>query len=296
MPLFIFVSGFLAKRIYTDDNGLNAGKILSFLLLTLLFHFSISLLDYGFDNILGRMLDMRFVSADWYLVSLLTWYLLTPLMKKLRPGPAILIAISIGILAGYIPEIGKMFSLSRTLVFLPFFVLGYYCPKELLSKIHESKALIIAGVVATVFITIYWLSAGRIIKDIFPWVFGSKPYPDLSIRWAFYRTATYVIAITISLAIILITPKKKIGLLSYLGMNTLQIYVIHRLIRSILENVGMYDLAIVNDQVLGTPFLLLVTVLMLALCALPMFKKPFDWVLGIKWNWLINNSHDSKQG
>lgn len=71
----------------------------------------------------------------WYLLSFACWCALGWLLC-LRPqgriSKGLLLALSVGIAcwAGTVPKIGRPFSLSRTLVFLPFFLAGLFCPRE----------------------------------------------------------------------------------------------------------------------------------------------------------------------
>ena len=284
MALFIFVSGFLAKHVYTPERGLNVNKILSLILLALIFHLCIILLDHGYKHLLSKTLNLVFASADWYLVALAWWYLLTPALSKMRPGPAIAIAICIGLLCGYAPDINKTLTLARTLSFLPFFVLGYYCSQSTLQKLLESKFLSVVAICALGFLVAYWVTNGQLIADIFPLIFGSKPYPGSEYYWLFRRLAVYAIALLLSLGVMRLTPQRENKVLSYLGKNTLQIYVLHRLLRSVLVSAGLYELQIVNDPVLGTLFLLFVSAILTAFCAIPLFNKPFNAILKIPWS------------
>lgn len=65
----------------------------------------------------------------WYLLSLALWRFSLPLADKLpmrfRPV-AVLAAVLIGLLAGFVPFLDRVLSLSRTVAFYPFFLLGYF--------------------------------------------------------------------------------------------------------------------------------------------------------------------------
>ena len=69
----------------------------------------------------------------WYLLSLCFWLLMGALLLKLNRGKWLILALSFaaGCLAGRIEWIGRPFSLSRTIVFFPWFCLGMLLPPEL---------------------------------------------------------------------------------------------------------------------------------------------------------------------
>jgi len=62
----------------------------------------------------------------WYLLSLCCWLLLSALLLKIRRGKWLILLLSLvaGCLAGGIRWVGRPFSLSRTVVFFPWFWLG----------------------------------------------------------------------------------------------------------------------------------------------------------------------------
>lgn len=69
----------------------------------------------------------------WYLLSLCSWLALSALFLGLGRGKwlVLLLSLGIGCLCGTVEWIGRPFSLSRTLVFFPWFWLGVLLPPEL---------------------------------------------------------------------------------------------------------------------------------------------------------------------
>lgn len=77
MPLFVFISGYLAKRV-------KFSKIVNFLLLYLLFQIFVMIVDMSFD------FDFKYDTSYfqlWYLVSMMVWYGVALVILKLRPSP-----------------------------------------------------------------------------------------------------------------------------------------------------------------------------------------------------------------
>ena len=64
----------------------------------------------------------------------------------------------------------------------------------------------------------------------------------------------------------------------------LQIYVLHRLIRAWLTfRTDFYSLPVLLDPVVGTAIIALLSAAVVALCALPVFTKPFDRIARRRW-------------
>src|SRR5690625_4412479 len=124
MPAFIFLAGYFAR-----------GRLdLSYfkkLVINLLFpYLTFQLLYTGFYFIIGKEDWLKSLFnphwALWFLFSLFSWHVLLYLFKKLPTKTSVIIAIILGLAIGYISDIGHMFSLSRTFVFFPFFLIGYW--------------------------------------------------------------------------------------------------------------------------------------------------------------------------
>jgi len=68
----------------------------------------------------------------WYLLSLSCWLLSGPLAARRRLHvPVLLLSLASGCLAGLVPWIGRSWSLSRTIVFFPWFWLGAMLPPDI---------------------------------------------------------------------------------------------------------------------------------------------------------------------
>ena len=144
MPLFAFVSGLFLK---TKKQCLRQAKTALALYLPTQ---SAALL---FQRLIGQALHpLTPFWHLWYLLSLFWWSLLAALCCALlrrfpRAAPALfLISAAAALLGGLLPA-GRVLSLSRTLVFFPYVLLGLLCPKELANgpSLRCRVALIAAG-------------------------------------------------------------------------------------------------------------------------------------------------------
>lgn len=87
----------------------------------------------------------------WYLLALMLWRVALPRIDRLKHP--IVVAFALSLLAGLFTQIGTPFALSRTIVFLPFFLMGFYCPREWRHKVRElpwATAVLALALIASV--------------------------------------------------------------------------------------------------------------------------------------------------
>ena len=241
MPLFIFTSGYFSKSAY-KNNKLNVNKIFLFLFLYVIFQIMIYIIDVidrkdvfipDFTNVSG---------APWYLLAMAFWYLMIPVLKEIKPKYGIAISLIFSILIGYQKSVGTGFSASRIITWFPFFALGYYMTegqiKALLNKKYKYAILTVAlGVVVFIF------ANGQEFEPMYDLLFSKKSYHSLGSAFflgGFYRLLVFSVAIILSLAVMHLVPKKQF-VFSYIGKDTLQIYMLHRILRDILECCGFFE-------------------------------------------------------
>lgn len=240
MPCFIFTNGFLAKKI-NAGRRLRIDKIISIFNLYLLFKIG--------NAILSLLLLEKFrlnlfhdSSAPWYLLSLCIWYLLVPFMERIQPKYFIPGSIFIGLIAGYFDIIKSVLSLSRVLVFLPFFAIGFYLSKENLESFLNKRLRLFALaflICEFICVIVFWKEL-RPVKGI---LYGGTPYlkelGNLAPYGILFRSIWYVVSFITSAAVMLLIPRCKL-FFSELGSRTLQIYMTHIWIRNILNYLGFY--------------------------------------------------------
>lgn len=161
----------------------------------------------------------------WYLLSLFFWRITLKYLIKFKH--ILLLSFIAGVLVGLIPSIGSILSISRTIVFLPFFLLGYYTTEEHLEKIKSFKSeYAITGILVFLLIAIY------IVKnDLFNYKFlyNSYSYNALEVslfEGTIFRIFLYFGAIIFSICVINLVPRKE-QFFSKIGKATMNIYVFH---------------------------------------------------------------------
>src|SRR5688572_26292294 len=143
MPLFVGLAGHFARaELKAEDRR----KLLA-----------TTLLPYLLFQLLYRALDV-FTSANgtfayqpmtpywilWFLFSLLWWRASLPFVLHVRWAPAVVVIVAL--LAGATPQVSYFFSLSRTLVFFPFFLLGHLTPRAWLEKAAPVRQRVAAAI------------------------------------------------------------------------------------------------------------------------------------------------------
>lgn len=164
----------------------------------------------------------------WYLLSLGFWALLClgveALEKYLRgyERKVILIIVAMGIacMAGNVERIGREFSLSRTIVFLPYVLMGKYFPENI-----EIKKFRIWGILAGM------ISFGLLIMlaPVMPvsFLYQADFYGALGVEnGLILRLLSYGIGVGMGFFILIFVPRKRLAV-SKMGVNTLWIYILH---------------------------------------------------------------------
>ena len=127
MPLFVFVSG---RFSHIKDRDKYKKGILRLIETYVIFQivYSLKLPLLKGEELLWKYLIVPYWIM-WYLMCLVWWRLLIyftpPKILKTKRNILLIASILICVLGGFIP-IGHPFEVQRTLVFLPFFLIGYY--------------------------------------------------------------------------------------------------------------------------------------------------------------------------
>lgn len=237
MPAFILISGFFAK-------GSAEPKYIKNLIKKLLLPYLIFQLIYtGYYYLIGKsnyqndLFDPQW--SLWFLLSLFSWHLLLILFKKMPAYISISIAITVGLLIGYMDDIGSAFSLSRTFAFFPFFLTGYFLTKKQLTFLKKPiMRMMTFFIIVTMAVLIYKLpdfNSG--------WLLASKSYSHLGLPNAGVL-ARFLVYFTSSLMVMSFfswVPSKKFSF-TYIGERTLYIYLLHGFIIQYMRNAELLNL------------------------------------------------------
>lgn len=177
--------------------------------------------------------------ALWFLFALFFYrYFLKDMVKFQWLLPLSLIMY---LAAGQIEEFGDFMALGRMVSYFPFFLLGYYCSKERLAWIQQlKKHKIILAVWGIVLVLIsvalckfgpnvgWYLLRESVDSFKFPWW-----YDTLGRIGIFFLSSAWIIWM------VNVLPSKK-NFISFVGMNTMPVYIFHLTLRYVIQFYGLY--------------------------------------------------------
>lgn len=114
-------------------------------------------------------------------------------------------------------------------------------------------------------------------------VYGDVPYKAPLAIGMTQKTIAIAIAGALSIAVIKLAPSNR-SWLTTLGERTLQVYVLHRLVRALLTfRTPFYEATVLKDPLVGSIALISLTVATIFICSASIFFKPFNGFLRIDW-------------
>jgi Fucose 4-O-acetylase and related acetyltransferases len=240
MPAFIFISGYFSK---TTMNMEQFWKLMKkFLLLYII----VQLTFIWFTKWLGLTSYQYTLTKPayiyWYLFAMAIWCIALLLVTKINLKLEYVIATSfiIGLLAGYIHLISWELSLSRIIVFFPYFLMGYYYKSRKQSvkdTIKRKEIAILIFSITFLFVLFY----GKNINH--NWLFCAEPYKSFhwnGITGLGYRGILYGIQLLMVVSFFRLIPDKK-NRFTVIGTRTLWIYILHGFFVKLLVACHFYD-------------------------------------------------------
>lgn len=213
----------------------------------------------------------------WYMLALIVWSIITPLFDVKKRWQRILLfsgAVLIALLAGFDDKISYFMSMSRIISFFPFFLAGFYLKKytrffadDYKIKYRWLKTSIIGIVVALIIILVYQ-NIGSINTV---WLYESYPYSVKNYSW-FIRLCAMCIAAIFIVFFVLITPNRKLPIITRAGERTLPCYLLHGFLIKYLATIAN-DLSI-NSPLIFCVVLSIVTVIVLTSKPVEIITRP----------------------
>lgn len=232
MPAFILISGYFAKSFRKKGYVLKIAKKL--ILPYLIFQGIYSVYYFFIENQSSMVLNPLDPHWSlWFLVSLFFWNVLLFLVTKLPPAWALFLAFAAGLIVGYIDFISNYLSLSRTFVFFPLFLIGFYLKKKHFAVFTKAPVRAISGCLLLItFLSYFYLEFD------YEWLFGSKSYSHFgepSIISAFMRLGFYSLTIITSISFLSLIPRNK-SFYTEWGTRTFYVYLLHGFIIQYMRN------------------------------------------------------------
>lgn len=223
MPLFVFVFG-----LFIRDSQDCIKQIKRLLPVYLVWQVAYMLFD---------MADSLFVPGWtlWYLLSCCIWSILAWAWFRIKKNDiewiVLLLLVLLGAGAGYCDFIGRSFSLSRTIVFLPYFFAGLICTSR--TKWNKYRKYAILPFVAAICLIIVF---GRYIPQNF--LYHAEPYGEIKSGF-FLRMICYFIGGAIGFFLLCFIPDKRYTFTKF-GADTLGAYLSQTLIIFVLKRANLH--------------------------------------------------------
>lgn len=262
MPAFLFLTGYFARF---DRKKIVFSLFLPYVLFQTAYIF--------FDRwSLGENTPLQYTMPYWilwYLMASMLYHLLLPMYDISEPGQqlfGLMVTVALSLLAGFDDTVGYRLTLSRFLVFQPWFLLGHYSSRggwvgKMTAWMESRKymKLLLAGAVCFLSGVMHLLSFRSEI------LYGAHPYGTLVYGPLERSFAGITALVWIGFGCLVLLPwlDRRLPVLTELGQNTLPVYLLHGFVVRYLQRCC--------PDWLGNPiFVLPVAVLILAV-----FGNPF---------------------
>ena len=245
MPVFIFYAGYLSKNVKKVSDNAFKDLFIPFLL----FNSVWNLIQVFFTRNVQIPVEsptlFSFLNpgwALWFIFALFIWRLLLPHLLKVKK--IVIVTLVIGLLSRLFSEFNIFMSLSRILVFSPYFIVGFLVTKEALDKLRTVKMryVLLAFVVTVIFTYIY------VFHTTFPteFLWGDRSFSHFQVKVIpsiLFGLLLYIIGFSFNLIFLKIAPYTE-SRLTKIGQNSLPVYILHTYI---IGGISLYLLQVSND-------------------------------------------------
>ncbi|WP_379133311.1 acyltransferase family protein [Paenibacillus sp. sgz500958] len=282
MPLFVLVTGYFAKKSLHGSAGRKL--LMQIALQYILFQSLYSTLDVTIFHVNG--IHHSFFSPYlllWFLASHAFWRLLMLGMNKWKPLSQMAFAVVCGVAVGYLQLDGVWFSISRTFVYLPFFVAGYHFSFSAFTRLYTKWIKGIA-VAASLFLFVLLMVLGSELP--LGWLFGSMTFMQLGHHeWyaGLYRLAIYALQLTAGLAFLGWVPMRSSRMTDW-GKRTLYVFLLHGFIVRLAAVSGLYTHL---GNMAGLLALLAAAITLTVLLAQPLVKQSLHLLVEPSVSWVM---------
>jgi len=233
MPAFIFVSGFFSK----SDHARSMPSIFKLGIIYIIFNTAIMIFSFALLNTSFQLITPSY--SYWFLISLIIWRLTIKYIERIKN--ILLISIIFAIFVGFWRDITNVIAISRTIVFFPFFIMGYKLSTKKSYNFINNRKLInyfkgILLLIYTICLSILFIYKFNGLSET---NFLMESYGTMLDLFA--RIAIFSISALMIMSMVILTPKKPLPLLCKWGKNSLVIYILHRFITLAFFNVFPAD-------------------------------------------------------
>ncbi len=280
MPLFIFISGLFSKK------TINEKRYDKIFIYFVLYIFIKTVTFFGRVISQGKFAFSVFSEngVPWYAFAIFAFYLITIFLKNFPVRYILIFSIALACFAGYDKELSIFLSISRIIVFYPFFYAGYILNPDTVSKKLSSKPVKIIAVLFIIALIVFIYFKLPSIEFLLPMLSGKnsfftlKRYQELG---GVFRLCYYAYAFVLGAMIIALIPNKLgKGTVAKLGSRSVQVYALHYffiyLIYKKYDFIGWADSIYPN---LSRILILPISIALLLICSLKIWEPIFNFIL-----------------
>ena len=220
MPIFVFLSGRFSQLKDKHRYRMGILRVLETYFLFQVLHILYNVLQ-GYDFSLSEFL-LQPAYVMWYLISLISWRLMVYFMgdNVMHRYPKAVVALSfVFCLAAGLFKFELPLALQPTLVFMPFFMIGYYSAGiDVKQKVKKVPLWLAIVVVVAVFAVFYFLLNRNLRGVLASFVYRTP-------KDVVFRVVYMVMSIVMSVAVMRLVPDSK--RLAAWGRRTMFIYLWH---------------------------------------------------------------------
>lgn len=283
VPAFAFVSGVCFKYRGSDDRRVLKNLLYPYVVFQLVWYLF-------FHYVLKTDQELQFTTpfwTQWYLLSMVFWYAAATLLGKLGPkgeAAVLVVGILLALQIGYDTSAFYFLSVSRTVVFFPFFYLGViFSRHESLRDFCRGIPAKILGLALAVAAGVYYALKRGAFNNL--WLRHAYPYKSLGYDWQ-VRGITLALAVGIILFLIAWLPGKKVRLLTWIGQNTMPVFILHGFVVKYLQNKLMWAKYFKQTPILALPACVGVSLFLVLLLS----SKPVVWLTKPVMRWPFGRS------
>ncbi len=234
MPVMVFISGYFSKKVEKIRNNAFVTILIPYLIL--------NTVNYVYKMLILKeeYYAFRFFNPNWglwYLLTLFLWKFFLKDFIKIRYILPLSFVVALG--SGFSNEFSEFMALGRFLCFLPFFLAGYYCRAEQISRIRRIPKFV--SVILMLFVGVW--SAFAAYRDLFDTeiLFMRTYYPQgEELRTMLYRFVIYIVSFVMTYVLLNLVSSRK-TVLSNVGASTITVYVLHIFTIPLLEKLKIFE-------------------------------------------------------
>lgn len=244
MPGFCFISGYFSKK----GDKCYQSAITDFLIPYIIFN-SLFVLCWGTSA--PNIFTPTF--AYWYMVCMFCWKLMTKALQQIKYIVPLSIVCAL-LVGAFCQDIEHVLSLSRTIGFLPFYVIGMKMSREDVAKLENLPKIPVLLVTMALLGVWGWLN----VKGVFHIDFYYYWEPFAGIEGEFHtfsygvakgmllRALGYVVSFVQIIFLFVIVPDKRLPVMGDIGTRTMVPYLLHTYVIMFMKN--LYAILPVLDR------------------------------------------------